>query len=365
MRVAVEIDCDPAARANEVGRALAEHLGSPASDRHYLWSPRLGRTLDPAEGLGSAGLIHGDRIVLTTDARPSRRAPDLAGPFELVVCGGLAAGTRFVLEPGDYLVGRSPDAAITVDDPLLSREHFWLRLGENGTASVVDAGSLNRTSVNDTPISSEMLVTPGDLIAAGRSAFTLDLPRPAEPRVAVGSNGVVPFNRVPRLAERTGTVELKAPVPPDENRRRRFLLATSLAPLAAGAVLYYMTKSPYTLVLVALAPIMAVLSFFEDRLGARGEHRRRAARFDTELEEFETELERAVDAERAGLRRRLPDPSEVVAWIRAWGEGSLGRDIRSDPNQTLAEVLARYSPAIEPGACSIPSKVPDVCASGI
>jgi len=58
---------------------------------------------------------------------------------------------------------------------------------------------------------------------------------------------------------------------------------------------------------------------------------------------------------------RLGQPSRTTPEPEAptTREGVSRRDIRSDPNQTLAEILAAVQPTIEiRRACSIPSRTP-------
>ena len=81
---------------------------------------------------------------------------------------------RFLLQEFDLvgpevLIGRSPGCHITLEDPLVSREHVRIRVLEEGGAVVVDLGSRNGVRVNGRPVPSrgECPLKDGDRIRIG------------------------------------------------------------------------------------------------------------------------------------------------------------------------------------------------------
>jgi DNA-binding CsgD family transcriptional regulator len=58
---------------------------------------------------------------------------------------------EFVLSAGDFVIGRSPDCGLALDDVLVSRQHAVIRCGE-GELSIEDLGSANGVLVNGTRI---------------------------------------------------------------------------------------------------------------------------------------------------------------------------------------------------------------------
>src|SRR5437868_3829136 len=74
----------------------------------------------------------------------------------LVVIYGQAIGHKYVLKPGEILIGRSSQAAIQIDHESVSRRHARLLLSESGV-SLSDLGSTNGTYVNDEPITERTL----------------------------------------------------------------------------------------------------------------------------------------------------------------------------------------------------------------
>jgi predicted component of type VI protein secretion system len=93
----------------------------------------------------------------------------------LVVTGGPLAGQRFELE-GELVVGRE-DAAITLDDPEVSRRHAVVRVREAGV-EIEDLSSLNGTFVNGRRIAAPTALARGDRIEVGMTSFEIESPAP-------------------------------------------------------------------------------------------------------------------------------------------------------------------------------------------
>ena len=93
----------------------------------------------------------------------------------LTVVGGPQDGVSKECWPGESLtIGRAATADVTVYDVRLSRAHFQIRR-ENGEWIVEDLRSQNGTSINDTPLLSQRLLSDGDRIQAGDSEFKVDV----------------------------------------------------------------------------------------------------------------------------------------------------------------------------------------------
>ncbi|MGW1531055.1 ABC transporter ATP-binding protein/permease [Streptomyces aureus] len=69
-------------------------------------------------------------------------------------------------------IGRAPDNDLVVDDLIVSRNHAELLARPDGTYEIVDLGSHNGTFLNGQPVQ-RALVTPGDIVGIGHSAFCL------------------------------------------------------------------------------------------------------------------------------------------------------------------------------------------------
>lgn len=84
----------------------------------------------------------------------------------LVVRKGVEVGERFYLEQPVVTIGRDPESDIFLNDVTVSRAHARLRI-EEGAVTIVDAGSLNGTYVNNALVD-EARLTSGDSVQIGR-----------------------------------------------------------------------------------------------------------------------------------------------------------------------------------------------------
>ncbi len=191
--VVVEIDGEPGGA--ELVEALVAAQLVPAAQRAHVRLGRTGEALDTDRSLSSLGLRHGDRIL-------SAPAPTVPGStqaiVELVVGSGPDIGHVTAIPPDGLAVGRA--AALTIDDPGLSREHF--RIEWNGDALTIrDLGSRNGTFHAGVRVGGAAVVVDADLpIEAGGSLFRISTASDAEapPHVTVLS-GTALFSRAPRL----------------------------------------------------------------------------------------------------------------------------------------------------------------------
>ncbi len=84
----------------------------------------------------------------------------------------LHAGKERRLSPGNFLIGRSPDCAIVVDDPLVSRHHAVLRVSDT-EVHVEDLGSRNGVYVNGSPIKDVTQLQDGDELSVSDCKLVL------------------------------------------------------------------------------------------------------------------------------------------------------------------------------------------------
>jgi hypothetical protein len=89
-----------------------------------------------------------------------------AGAALVIRSGGGRAGESFTIDEDRMSIGRTPDAAIFLDDVTVSRNHALLVRREDGHY-IDDLGSLNGTYVNRRRIESQLLQD-GDEIQIGK-----------------------------------------------------------------------------------------------------------------------------------------------------------------------------------------------------
>jgi DNA-binding winged helix-turn-helix (wHTH) protein len=125
-------------------------------------APRLLRTI---HGYGYAFV--GGISELNEPATPA------SGPTYVVVVGE----REIPLGPGVHIIGRSPDAAVRVDDSGASRQHARITIGA-GVAMIEDLGSKNGTILNGNPIDGAVSLTDAALIVIGAVALRFRVSAP-------------------------------------------------------------------------------------------------------------------------------------------------------------------------------------------
>ncbi len=97
--------------------------------------------------------------------------------WAVVVYAGANLGRVFPLQPGENIIGRSPQAGITLLDEEVSRVHSCVRMDslEFGSHKIVleDRQSTNGTFLNGMPVDSPQLLTAGDRISIGSHILKL------------------------------------------------------------------------------------------------------------------------------------------------------------------------------------------------
>ena len=78
---------------------------------------------------------------------------------------------RFLLQehdlpPGETILGRSPDCHITIEDPLISRQHARIVV-EHGVVTFHDLGSRNGSRINGRPVSGSQVLADQDRVRLG------------------------------------------------------------------------------------------------------------------------------------------------------------------------------------------------------
>jgi two-component system response regulator AtoC len=105
-----------------------------------------------------------DTEIIRTDGAERRH-------LRLLVAGEGVYAMHALPDAGDVLIGRSERADVSIDDPLISRRHAILHIGER--IVLEDLGSANGVRVRDTQLSpnATVEVRPGDAIDAGSTTL--------------------------------------------------------------------------------------------------------------------------------------------------------------------------------------------------
>jgi predicted component of type VI protein secretion system len=113
------------------------------------------------------------------------------------------------LPVGEFVVGRSTDCQLSLDDPLISRRHAVLKVRRDGV-SVVDLGSRNGVLVNGAKIEGERELSAGDRVTIGNQEMTLH--NADEPRLVATNEQEELYRRATQTLAAANVAELRGGV---------------------------------------------------------------------------------------------------------------------------------------------------------
>ena len=363
---------------------LAEALGIPPP-ASGLWVQD--RWAAAGCRLDEAGVVDGTRVGVR--AGPG---PDQPG-WTLEVIGGLRAGDRHRLGDDGLVVGRSPDADLSVQDAGLRPRHVRFLL-QNLNGHELDGHELNgQGQASDSGRGYELGSKAGRVMVqfdrgdpeplealkplrVGSTLIQATLSpddRPHRQAAVLGytSTGKIAFNRPPRPAPPEPPQPLPAPAhePARASRSISFGWAALAGPLLIGILMAVLYR-PYMALFALLSPLMMGANWIDNRRRDRSDRRRSRRRNQDALADFREAAVAAHAAETHRRRARYPPLAEAVRRVRQpsmklWerkpghddfmtlvvGHGSVPFTPQlavggSNPAPEVAEVLDRLGPLV-------------------
>lgn len=314
--------------------------------------------LDPGVAIAISGLQSGRIIEPVAEFACGTAARVLEPAGYLEVLSGRQAGALYSLLPGRNLVGRDPTARVYLGDSEVSRRHALLEIADTGEAVLCDLGSANGTRVAGAEPAAA-LAGPGTAMARGptdtardgaddsggialRGTTEIDLggvtlrftPGPPAARGATaarasaargaGQTGRVHPDRIvhtrsPRVDPEFPASTRDLPAPPAPAPPGRIPLLAMLAPMIMGGVMFAVTRSPMSLMMMAFSPVMMIGSWVDARFVSRRKQRGEGAEFRAALAAERSELEELRAREVRVRGEETPTLGQVA---RAVGERS-------------------------------------------
>lgn len=362
MRLLIDIDGSP--REIEVSRStpsatladlVAETCGQRLADDTTLFVDDTAFAADTQ--LSEVMLLEGSQV----SRAPLDRPQPMTG-WTATLAGGIDAGPVVAIPANrPLIIGRSPQADISVDSISTSWEHAAVTLEAEGVR-VRDVGSTNGTLVDgrllggpedepaddgaehddedarkkkrrgpaeliklkgrkeqpEEPRPDGVLITEQGVIIAGGVTILLRRQLVETPAPKPGSlhnltpAGTAPFNRPPRPGRPGDPDPVQPPARKDVPDSSKFSIAMILAPLVLAGAMVLVLGDPRFALLAALSPILGIGTWIE------GKHRRsknlkeEERRFDEAIDTFRDELrEAAVEASRRSYDES-PDPATSI-----------------------------------------------------
>lgn len=260
--------------------------------------------------LASSGIRSGDHIEIVPSANAARAdASEVAATVTIVA--GADVGATFSLRVGSNVIGRDADVAVRLSDPLASKRHARIIVGDS--IEVVDMGSTNGVMLDDVFVTRATLVQ-SDRIIIGDTA--LEISRTEAVQRSIPTTATVPFTRSPRVVPPLPEDEIALPDPPTKPQQRPFPRMALIAPIVLGLAMFFITKRPTSLIFVAMSPLMMIGGFVDNRFVQGKQLKVKSQEFAGAVDLAEGELTRAQAAERKARIARFPSLADVIDAIQ-------------------------------------------------
>lgn len=301
---------DPARGGAAVPEGLSLIVADPLTGRGSA-----GRSLDPAANLLESGIRSGASVTVVREDGRFARAGAARGPaVKVQVVGGPDEGRVYSVPFGTSVIGRDVTADVRLTDPLVSKRHARLTVGDR--IEITDTNSANGIVISGSTVQRAELRT-GDEFLLGDSRLTVVQLHRANGNPT--TSPVIDFNRSPRVEPRFDSPELIAPEPPKQAPPRKFPLVASVAPLIMGSVMFLVTKSILSIVFVALSPLVVLGNYFDNKLTSRREFRAATQKFSDGLAVLRAEATAVQVRERAVRTACFPSVAQTVEAIQRLG----------------------------------------------
>ena len=310
----IVVTTDAAATVADVAGAIAavDPFGAASGDLtlHVDFAgAATGTVLAPLTPISEAGIASGAAVSLVP---AQARADAAAGPVLalLRIDAGPDRGRDFELRAGSSVVGRDEGCDIRLNDPLVSKRHARVEVTQ--TVDFVDLNSANGIVVDGGEVTRVRLAS-GQSVLLGETMIRVERVESTVPVLVENRRtGPVAFNRSPRVEPRYPGEERDGPDVPRESEPSIFPWLAMVAPLLIGPILFYFTRSPLSLVFVALSPIMMVGTYFTQRMRERRRLKVEIERFDRKLLQLGHLMEKEVVLERSVRLEESVSTEEVV-----------------------------------------------------
>lgn len=305
------VTLDTTVTVGELARTLAERdparQGQPTTEGATLRIDEgAGRVLPPHVSVADAGVRSGQSLTITDGGGRFVAGEDTPAVATLHVVAGPDAGRSFPLRAGANQVGRERDNDVCLTDPLVSKHHARINVGD--TVEVIDFGSANGVLIGGEAVP-RAAIRPDDTVLLGDSLI-----RVQRAPAAAGSDGVggVDFNRSPRLDHVYEGEEREVPEPPKPPQSQRLPIIPLIAPVLMGCIMFAITRQLVTVLFVALSPVMMLGNVIENRIFNKKAHRQAMEAYQAGLVNLDSELSAERGSEAAIRRAEHPPLTELT-----------------------------------------------------
>ncbi len=274
------------------------------------------RALDPRATVAESGLQSGLRV---TVSRAGEGFVERGRPAAVAyIRSGPDAGTEIPLSRGTAYIGRGRTCEVRLTDDSVSRRHAKLVVQD--VVEVVDLGSANGITAGGAQVTRAQLGH-GDIVRLGDTELEVHLSADAATSrtgsgVLSGDAGTVAFSRSPRVSPRYAGREFQVPDLPERGQANPLPLVAMIVPLLMGAVLFAITKSPFSIIFMLMMPLMMAGTYMEARRQQRKSYAAAMADFREDLALLQARIREAVETEGHVRRSEHPSGEDCLTAIR-------------------------------------------------
>lgn len=275
-----------------------------------------GSVLDRKDNLLESGLRPGSTVSLTQLSEQFGTPGASRGPAAatLRVLSGPDVGREFPLPSGTSYIGRGRDADIRLTDPLTSKRHARITVGE--TVEIVDTNSANGLLMDGLPVTRATLNS-SDTVALGDT--TVSVVSLGTGHSAAPTSPLIDFNRSPRVVPRFEQQKRMLPAGPRRQEHHAFPYIMLLAPLMMGGILFAVTQNVLSVVFMLMMPLFIVGHYVDQKLQAKRERKEQLKQFRESMAAFRTDITRLQNVERSVRLQEAPSVSDTVDSIYKLG----------------------------------------------
>ncbi|MDO4791635.1 MAG: FtsK/SpoIIIE domain-containing protein [Buchananella hordeovulneris] len=226
---------------------------------------------------------------------------------ELRVLSGPDKGKRINLPFGATIIGRASTCGGTINDPMVSKQHARITVGTN--IEITDLNSANGVVVNEQRIERARL-RQGEIVNLGSSAIQVVQLR--QPESVNGDSTDIEFVRPPQVLDHVDPKKFKLPQAPERPQPQRFPVVAMVLPLIMGAVMYAITKQLYSVIFVALSPLMMIGAWWDQKHQAKKAMKEARKSFDESMAMTRKSLQAQHDRDREARHSQFPPVTQMI-----------------------------------------------------
>ncbi|MGM7679269.1 FtsK/SpoIIIE domain-containing protein [Microbacterium sp. A94] len=225
---------------------------------------------------------------------------------------GPLAGQEFPIGSGQVIVGRDALADVVLADPMVSKRHARLEVGQH--IEVIDLNSANGVLVDGVAVP-RVRLEDGEPFVIGATTLVLHLARSfdgtadEEPIIERGSG--LMFNRSPRVEVRYPGTLFKAPRLPTEKLGKLFPWPILITPILMGLALYILNENPRSLLMIGMTPLMALGNIINQSRQSKRASNHEFLLFERQYEQLEEDFFRGKPEEEQARNAEVPPVAEV------------------------------------------------------